>query len=71
MGAAGFLHPTTLSVGILNKVKSSILTEAVQPQVIMDILGFSALIESLTRVITTTQGCVMPESNTLWASWYF
>jgi DHA1 family tetracycline resistance protein-like MFS transporter len=53
------LAPISASGGILNTVLSSLLTKAVQPQEIGGILGLSASIESLTRVLAPTLGGIL------------
>jgi DHA1 family tetracycline resistance protein-like MFS transporter len=50
------LTPTAIAGGILNTILASTLTKAVEPQEIGGILGLSASIESLTRVIAPTLG---------------
>lgn len=50
------LAPTAVSGGILNTILASTLTKAVEPQEIGGILGISASVESLTRVIAPTLG---------------
>ncbi|MCG2787330.1 MAG: MFS transporter [Anaerolineae bacterium] len=50
------LTPTAIAGGLLNTILASTLTKAVEPQEIGGILGLSAAIESLTRVIAPTLG---------------
>ena len=65
------LAPTAFSGGILNTVISSALTKAVQPQEIGGILGLSASIESLTRVIAPTLGGFFLEQFGTWSPGVF
>ena len=53
------LAPTSLSGGLLNTLLSSTLTKSVAPQEVGGILGLSASVESLTRVIAPTLGGVL------------
>jgi DHA1 family tetracycline resistance protein-like MFS transporter len=50
------LTPTALAGGVLNTILASTLTKAVEPQEVGGILGLSASVESLTRVIAPTLG---------------
>lgn len=65
------LAPIAFSGGILNTVIASALTKAVQPQEIGGILGLSASIESLTRVIAPTLGGVLLERLGTWSPGVF
>jgi len=65
------LAPIAFSGGILNTVVSSALTKAVQPQEIGGILGLSASIESLTRVIAPTLGGILLERLGAWSPGVF
>lgn len=61
------LAPTAFAGGVLNTVISSALTKTVQPQEIGGILGLSASIESLTRVIAPTLGGVLLDQYGSWS----
>ena len=61
------LAPTSFAGGVLNTVLSSALTKAVEPQEIGGILGLSASIESLTRVIAPTLGGILLGRIGTWA----
>jgi MFS transporter, DHA1 family, tetracycline resistance protein len=61
------LAPIAFSGGVLNTVISSALTKAVEPHEIGGILGFSASIESLTRVIAPTLGGLLLERLGFWS----
>jgi MFS transporter, DHA1 family, tetracycline resistance protein len=65
------LAPIALAGGILNTVVSSALTKTVQPQEIGGILGLSASIESLTRVIAPTLGGFLLERMGAWSPGVF
>ena len=65
------LAPIALAGGILNTVVSSALTKTVQPQEIGGILGLSASIESLTRVIAPTLGGILLERLGAWSPGVF
>jgi len=60
------LTPTAISGGVLNTLLSSTLTKAVQPQEIGGILGFSASIESSTRIVAPILGGVLLQSVGAW-----
>lgn len=61
------LAPIAFAGGVLNTVISSALTKAVLPQEIGGILGLSASIESLTRVIAPSLGGVLLERLGTWS----
>ena len=61
------LTPTSLSGGILNTLLSSTLTKAVAPQEIGGILGFSASVESSTRIIAPILGGALLEKVGTWS----
>lgn len=61
------LTPTAISGGLLNTLLSSTLTKAVQPQEIGGILGFSAAIESSTRIVAPILGGYLLGSLGAWA----
>jgi DHA1 family tetracycline resistance protein-like MFS transporter len=61
------MAPTSMAGGLLNTLLSSTLTKAVAPQEIGGILGFSASIESLTRVIAPTLGGFLLTALGVWA----
>lgn len=61
------LTPTAISGGVLNTLLSSTLTKAVQPQEIGGILGFSASIESATRIVAPILGGFLLQSVGAWA----
>ncbi len=61
------LAPTAISGGILNTLLSSTLTKAVQPQEIGGILGFSASIESSTRILAPVLGGYLLQSFGTWS----
>jgi DHA1 family tetracycline resistance protein-like MFS transporter len=61
------LTPTAIAGGLLNTLLSSTLTKAVQPQEIGGILGFSAAIESSTRIIAPVLGGYLLGSLGAWA----
>jgi DHA1 family tetracycline resistance protein-like MFS transporter len=65
------LAPTSLAGGLLNTLLSSVLTKAVNPQEIGGILGTSASIDSLTRVIAPSLGGVLLASLGSWAPGLF
>ena len=65
------LAPIAFAGGILNTVVSSALTKTVQPQEIGGILGLSASIESLTRVIAPTLGGILLERLGAWSPGVF
>jgi DHA1 family tetracycline resistance protein-like MFS transporter len=65
------LTPTAIAGGILNTVLASTLTKAVQTQEVGGILGLSASIESLTRVIAPTLGGALLGSLGTWAPGLF
>jgi DHA1 family tetracycline resistance protein-like MFS transporter len=65
------MAPTSFAGGVLNTVLSSALTKTVQPQEIGGILGLSASIESLTRVIAPTLGGVLLERLGAWSPGVF
>ncbi len=59
MGLLLVLIPTSLSGGLLNTLLSSTLTKAVDPEEIGGILGFSASIESSTRILAPIIGSAL------------
>jgi DHA1 family tetracycline resistance protein-like MFS transporter len=61
------LTPTAISGGLLNTLLSSTLTKAVLPHEIGGILGFSASIESSTRIIAPILGGFLLGSVGAWA----
>lgn len=61
------LAPIAFAGGVLNTVISSALTKTVQPQEIGGILGLSASIESLTRVIAPMLGGVLLDQYGTWS----
>ena len=61
------LAPTAISGGILNTLLSSTLTKSVQPQEIGGILGFSASIESSTRILAPILGGYLLQSFGTWS----
>jgi len=61
------LAPTSLAGGILNTLLSSTLTKAVPPQEIGGILGFSASIDSSTRIIAPILGGALLQQLGAWA----
>lgn len=61
------LTPTAIAGGILNTLLSSTLTKAVQPQEIGGILGFSASIESSTRILAPILGGYLLQSLGTWS----
>ncbi len=65
------LAPTAFAGGVLNTVISSALTKAVQPQEVGGILGLSASIESLTRVIAPTLGGFLLDDFGSWSPGVF
>lgn len=65
------LTPTAMAGGILNTVLASTLTKAVQAQEVGGILGLSASIESLTRVIAPTLGGALLGGFGTWAPGLF
>lgn len=65
------LVPTAFSGGVLNTLLSSTLTKAVEPQEIGGILGLSASIESLTRVIAPALGGALLGELGPWAPGVF
>jgi DHA1 family tetracycline resistance protein-like MFS transporter len=65
------LAPVALAGGVLNTIISSALTKAVQPHEIGGILGLSASIESLTRVIAPTLGGLLLDNLGPWSPGVF
>ena len=65
------LAPIAFSGGVLNTVLSSALTKAVTQQEVGGILGFSASIESATRVIAPTLGGILLGRVGSWAPGVF
>jgi len=65
------LTPIAMAGGILNTVLASTLTKAVQTQEVGGILGLSASIESLTRVIAPTLGGALLGGLGPWAPGLF
>lgn len=65
------LAPVALAGGVLNTIISSALTKAVQPHEIGGILGLSASIESLTRVIAPTLGGLLLDQLGTWSPGVF
>jgi MFS transporter, DHA1 family, tetracycline resistance protein len=65
------ITPTAMAGGILNTVLASTLTKAVQSQEVGGILGLSASIESLTRVIAPTLGGALLGGFGTWAPGLF
>lgn len=61
------LTPTAIAGGILNTLLSSTLTKAVEPQEIGGILGFSASIESSTRIIAPILGGYLLQALGAWS----
>ncbi len=61
------LIPTAMSGGLLNTLLSSTLTKAEAPQEIGGILGFSASIESATRIIAPILGGALLGQAGTWA----
>jgi len=61
------LAPTSFAGGILNTLLSSTLTKAVTPQEIGGILGFSASIDSSTRIIAPILGGALLQQLGTWA----
>jgi DHA1 family tetracycline resistance protein-like MFS transporter len=61
------LAPTAISGGLLNTLLSSTLTKSVQPQEIGGILGFSASIESSTRILAPVLGGYLLQSFGTWS----
>lgn len=61
------LTPTAISGGVLNTLLSSTLTKAVLPHEIGGILGFSASIESSTRIVAPILGGFLLGSVGAWA----
>ncbi len=61
------LAPTSLGGGVLNTLLSSTLTKAVAPQEIGGILGFSASIDSSTRIIAPILGGSLLQQLGTWA----
>lgn len=61
------LAPTALAAGVLNTVINSAVSKAVAPHEIGGMLGISAAIESLTRVISPTLGGLELEKLGTWA----
>lgn len=61
------LTPTAIAGGVLNTLLSSTLTKAVAPQEIGGILGFSASIESSTRIGAPILGGFLLQSVGAWA----
>ncbi len=59
MGLLLVLIPTSLSGGLLNTLLSSTLTKAVDPEEIGGILGFSASVESSTRILAPIIGSAL------------
>lgn len=65
------LAPVSLAGGVLNTILSSALTKAVQPHEVGGILGLSASIESLTRVIAPTLGGLLLDQLGPWSPGVF
>jgi DHA1 family tetracycline resistance protein-like MFS transporter len=65
------LAPTAFSGGVLNTVISSALSKAVPSQEVGGILGFSASLESLTRVIAPTLGGLLLDQLGYWSPGVF
>ncbi len=61
------LTPTAIAGGILNTLLSSTLTKAVEPQEIGGILGFSASIESSTRIVAPILGGYLLQALGAWS----
>lgn len=61
------LAPTSFAGGVLNTLLSSTLTKAVTPQEIGGILGFSASIDSSTRIIAPILGGALLQQLGTWA----
>lgn len=61
------LIPTAVSGGLLNTVLNSATTKAVEPVEVGGILGLSASLESLTRVIAPSLGGLQLEKLGTWA----
>jgi DHA1 family tetracycline resistance protein-like MFS transporter len=65
------LAPTALAGGVLNTVISSALTKTVRQQEVGGLLGLSASLESLTRVIAPTIGGVLLDQLGTWSPGVF
>jgi len=65
------LAPTAIAGGLLNTILSSTLTKTVTSQEIGGILGLSASVESLTRVIAPILGGVLLSVIGYWAPGLF
>jgi len=65
------LAPTALAGGVLNTVISSALTKAVRQQEVGGLLGLSASLESLTRVIAPTLGGILLDQLGTWSPGVF
>jgi DHA1 family tetracycline resistance protein-like MFS transporter len=65
------LAPTAFSGGVLNTVISSALSKAVPSQEVGGILGLSASLESLTRVIAPTLGGLLLDQLGYWSPGVF
>lgn len=61
------LIPTALSGGIFNTVINSTLTKVVSPERVGGILGISAALESMTRVLAPTMGGLLLQFLGVWA----
>ncbi len=65
------LAPTALAGGVLNTVISSALTKAVRQREVGGLLGLSASLESLTRVIAPTLGGILLDQFGTWSPGVF
>jgi DHA1 family tetracycline resistance protein-like MFS transporter len=65
------MAPTSIAGGVLNTVLSSTLTKTVKEQEIGGILGLSASIESLTRVLAPALGGILLSDLGTWAPGVF
>jgi DHA1 family tetracycline resistance protein-like MFS transporter len=65
------LVPLALSGGVLNTVLSSALTKSVHPEEVGGILGLSASVESLTRVLAPSTGGILLGQLGTWAPGIF
>jgi DHA1 family tetracycline resistance protein-like MFS transporter len=61
------LIPLAFAAGVLNTVVNSALTKVVQPKEVGGILGLSAALESVTRVLSPTLGGVLLDLPGAWA----
>jgi DHA1 family tetracycline resistance protein-like MFS transporter len=61
------LIPLAFAGGVLNTVVNSALTKVVQPEEVGGILGLSAALESITRVLSPTLGGVLLDFLGAWA----